>query len=115
MKARPIYSYWNFTFPKEKTNAERRALWISKVPRKNWNPTPQTEIALCERHFKREDIIFTSTDTNVRRKRKVDNDDSTRKELKRKRLKDCAIPCIWPGAPALLTKVVKSRSTIARG
>ena len=51
------------------------------------------------------DIIDESTDSNSRRKKKKNS------KLSRKRVKDDALPCIWPDLPEHLTKVVTPRPT----
>ena len=95
-----------FGFPKHKTEPERRASWIARVPRENWHPKDDAKIFLCEKHFLPTDIIVTSSDTNSRRKRK-----KTTEMLTHKRLKDSAMPCIWPGSPLHLSKIPTPRPT----
>ena len=94
-----------FEFPKHKDDPERRRKWISRVPRV-WNPKDDQSLFICEKHFRPEDIIRESTDTNSRRKRKKDSN-----QLYTKRYSDIAIPCIWPDAPSHLTNVTPSRVT----
>ena len=76
------------------------------MPRDNWHPKGDSNIFLCEDHFLSSDIVSASTDSNTRRKRKRSND-----ALSKKRLKDDAVPCIWPGLPAHLTKLSSPRPT----
>ena len=83
----------------------RRRLWISRVPR-IWKLTDTQRLFLCEMHFKSEDIIKESTDTNGRRKRKKKTD-----VLYTKPYRETAVPCIWPNAPAHLTNVAPARVT----
>ena len=92
-----------FEFPKD---PERRRLWISRIPRKDWKPSEKQRLFICESHFKSEDIIKESTDSNVQRKKQKESN-----RLYAKRYSDTAIPCIWPNAPEHLTHVTSARST----
>ena len=94
-----------FGFPKHDVDPEKRARWIARVPRKKWNPSEKSDLFLCENHFLSRDIITTSTDTNIRRTKMSSG------ELKRKRLTDDAMPCIWPDAPEYLSKITSPRPT----
>ena len=95
-----------FEFPDHKTDQQRRATWIARVPRDNWHPKEDSNIFLCEDHFLSSDIVSASTDSNPRRKRKRNSD-----ALSKKRLKDGAVLCILPGLPAHLTKLSSPRPT----
>jgi len=81
-----------FSFP---SDPEKRAIWVSKVPRQNWKPSASAKLFLCEKHFHHEDIVTSSKDSNPRRKRKRKSDN-----LMEKRLRDGAMPCIWPNVAA---------------
>ena len=59
-----------FEFPDHKTDQQRRATWIARVPRDNWHPKEDSNIFLCEDQFLSSDIVSASTDSNPRRKRK---------------------------------------------
>ena len=72
------------------------AKWIVKVPRENLHPKNESKLFICEKHFQESDIVATSTDSNNRRKRKKQSE-----VLGHKRLKEDAVPCIWPGSPHL--------------
>ena len=74
-----------FKFPDATKYPERRSEWISKVPRAEWKPDSSSELFLCELHFREEDIIRYSTDTNSRRKRKktAEGDSSEPQKLER--------------------------------
>ena len=82
-----------FQFPDERTYPQQRALWISKVPRANWQANKKRNLYLCEKHFHPDDIRSNSVDK--RRKRAT--------PLKRKRLKDGVVPTIWPNLPDYLS------------
>ncbi len=72
-------------FPRD---AARRELWIKAVPRANWQPS-QTSV-LCSLHFTQDDFKTERTDTNPYRKTGAGN-------LTRPRLKEDAVPRIFPG------------------
>ena len=95
-----------FEFPKHNNEPEKRARWIACVPRENWLPTDTQALHICEKHFQVCDVVTSSTDSNNRRKRKKGSD-----ALSRKRLRDDAVPCIWPGVPSHLSKIVSPRPT----
>ena len=80
-------------------------MWIARVPRENWNPKENANIFLCERHFMPSDIINGSMDSNSRRKKNKTS------KLYQNRIKEDALPCIWPDLPAHLTKVITPRPT----
>ena len=94
-----------FSFPSHDSAPERRARWISRVPRDEWHPGEKAKIFLCEKHFHASDIITDSIDSNSRRKK------TKQSKLCHKRLKDDAVPCIWPTLPGHLTKIVTPRPT----
>ena len=94
-----------FEFPKHVVDPEKRSRWIACVPNENWYVSKTQKLHFCENHFRPEDVITKSTDSNNRRKRKKGSD-----SLKRKRLKADALPCIWPGAPHL-SKLTSPRPT----
>ena len=95
-----------FKFPDGKKEPKKRAQWIAKIPRAYWNPEDDDDPRICELHFHDDDFIRQSTDSNKRRKRKKGNCDGN---LKRKRLKKDAVPSIWPGSPAYLSKKASTR------
>ena len=37
---------------------ERRAKWVARVPRDNWNPNDNTNLFLCDKHFMPSDILI---------------------------------------------------------
>ena len=82
-----------FAFPDGEKYPDARVRWISKVPRLNWNPGKKTNIKICHKHFRPEDITYESNDK--RRTRAV--------PLQQPRLKDDAVPSIWPNLPEHLT------------
>jgi hypothetical protein len=95
-----------FEYPKANVkDQDSRRKFLSHIPR-HWSPGENQVIHLCESHFKPEDVISHSTDSNPRRKRKKETT-----KLKHKRIKDGAIPCIWPGAPSYLTNITTPRPT----
>ena len=100
-----------FKFPGHDKEPQRRAEWVSLVPRKCWKPNVTTNIYICELHFEEKDFIKSSTDTNERRKRKKDaNCTWENAKLKRKRLNDDAKPSIWPRS-VHLSKLSSLQST----
>lgn len=88
-----------FLFPKDKT---RRSQWIKAIPRKDWNPSA-TAVVCCE-HFSDSDII------------RFDNylkEDGSLQQilLRRPRLKETAVPSIFPNLPYYLSvKNIQKRS-----
>ena len=58
-----------FAFPDAEKYSDERVRWINKVPRLNWNPGKKTNIKLCHKHFRPDDITYESNDK--RRKRAV--------------------------------------------
>ena len=101
-----------FKFPGHEKEPQRRAEWISKVPRTCWKPREDANIYICELHFQEKDFIQNSVDTNNRRKRKKAADDTWVGDvLKRKRLTKDAFPSIWPGAPSHLSKISSPRNS----
>ena len=95
-----------FEYPKPGTDPVKRKQLLQSIPRDEWDPSEAKSVFLCEAHFRPEHVISTSTDSNNRRKR---NKSTTK--LKRKRLTDDAVPCIWPGAPEYLSTVTTPRPT----
>ena len=94
-----------FEFPKHVIDPEKCSRWIAHVLRENWYLSKTQKLHLCENHFRPEDVITKSTDSNNRRKQKKGSD-----SLKQKRLKADALPCIWPGAPHR-SKLISPRPT----
>ena len=66
------------------------------ILRPNLNPTRNNGV--CELHFKPDDIIRERVDTNENRKKKKNNN------LSLVRLRDDAVPSIFPNCPSYLTK-----------
>ncbi len=77
-------------FPK---NPVKREQWIKAIPRANWSPSATSVV--CSLHFLKEDYKTERCDSNFRRKLG---------ELKSKRLKDDAVPRIFPGLPSYLSQ-----------
>lgn len=80
-------------FPKEQ---KRRDLWTKAIHRANWKPSKKS--AICSIHFDDSDYHSERVDSNIHRKVKQG-------QFKYRRLKDSAIPHIFPGLPAYLSKV----------
>ena len=59
-----------FSFPSHKSEPERRARWIARVPRDDWHPKEDESIFLCEKHYMPNDIIDESTDSIIGVKRR---------------------------------------------
>ena len=78
-----------------KQNPEKEALWIAKVPRAVWKPNKDSDLWICQMHFRESDYLTESRDSDLRRKRKRINT-----ALSRRRLNDDAYPSVWPGSPA---------------
>ncbi|KAK4884968.1 hypothetical protein RN001_001239 [Aquatica leii] len=85
-----------FSFPK---NEEIRSKWLRAIPRKDWIPTPSSVV--CCKHFNDMDIIrfhkFLQPDGSC-----------TQVALRYPKLKDVAVPCIFPNLPAYLSPPAKS-------
>ena len=58
-----------FEFPKSNVDLATRKKLLSRIPRQ-WCPAEDQIIHLFESHFRPEDVIKESTDSNPRRKRK---------------------------------------------
>jgi hypothetical protein len=81
-----------FKFPK---NEERKQAWLKAIPRDDF--TPSSSSVVCQLHFHSTDI--------VRYDKHLQPDGSTKELLlNRPRLKDNAIPSIFPNLPSYLTK-----------
>jgi hypothetical protein len=82
-----------FKFPK---NEERKQAWLKAIPRDDF--TPSSSSVVCQLHFHSTDI--------VRYDKQLQPDGSTKELLLNKpRLKDNAIPSIFPNLPSYLTKL----------
>ena len=68
----------------------------SKIPRKNWNVTENSRV--CEKHILPTDYVTERIDQQTRRIRKKG------KALVYRRLKDDAVPIVWPAHPPQLTQ-----------
>ena len=77
-------------FPKDPI---KRAKWIQAIPRRNWNPLKKAVI--CSLHFDKEDFKDNRIDSNTSRDLGA---------LKRKCLKEDAIPRKYPGLSKYLSK-----------
>jgi hypothetical protein len=82
----------NHVFPKDQ---KRRDLWTKAIPRANWKPSKSSVI--CSLHFDSSDYNTERRDSNIHRKVKEG-------QLKYRRLKETAVPHIFPGLPAYLSK-----------
>jgi hypothetical protein len=82
-----------FKFPE---NAERRDMWLRKIPRNNVTVTGQTVV--CVKHFEERTDTFVTSDGLVR-------------EIPRQRWKlaDDAFPSIFPELPAYLSTPLPSK------
>jgi hypothetical protein len=76
-------------FPKDDL---KRQQWIKAIPRTNW--TPAVNAVVCSLHFE---------DCDYKSQRSDKNSSRDRGELKYKRLKDDAVPRIFPGLPVYLS------------
>ena len=70
-----------------------RETWIKAIPRSDWMPSSHSVI--CSLHFEKSDFKAERTDTNAQRQRGG---------LKTRQLKKIAVPRIFPGCPAYLSK-----------
>ena len=78
-----------------------RERWVSAAPFE-WNPGKSAK--LCTLHFSIEDYTYDRKDTNTSRKRKLG-------EIKRKYLKEDAVPRLWPEWPKHYSKKVRAKRT----
>lgn len=83
-----------YKFPNDEELKQR---WIRSIPRQNWTLSPQHRV--CKKHFEKKDFLRFSLDSNSRRR-------VTRgsQRLLRLRLKDGAVPGIFPDLPLSLSK-----------
>jgi hypothetical protein len=77
-------------FPKD---PKLRKEWCKAIPRDDWEPTDSSRV--CGLHFEDLDYEQNRKDSNKNRKKG---------DLKRRKLKDDAIPRIFPNCPAYLSK-----------
>ena len=77
-------------FPKDK---KRRELWIKAIPRDKWKPSKASIV--CSLHFSDDDFKTERQDSNPSRKKFG--------SLKRRRLKENAVPTKFPGLPSYLS------------
>ena len=77
-------------------NEELLCNWLKNIARKNFKPSKYSK--LCSLHFKPDDFIEVSHDSNQRRKRKRDSE-----HLCYKRLKPGAVPSIFKNIPLYYT------------
>lgn len=83
-----------FKFP---SDSNLRQKWIKAIPRKNWTLTACHRV--CGNHFSQEDFLSTSSDTNSRRR-----GCRYSQALSVRRLKNTAIPHLFPSLPHYLSK-----------
>lgn len=82
-----------------------REEWKGKIPSKDkWDITPN--IAICSKHIIKDDIITNSSTQNKRGKR-IKNGEA----FARRRLKDDAIPTIFPGCSTHLASRKHTKQT----
>jgi len=84
------------TFHAFPSDPEIRGRWIRANPRKDFVPTQHSRI--CSLHFQPSDFSEIRTDTNKRRLKTV----SVKRQ--RRRLKEDAVPSVFPNAPEYFTK-----------
>ena len=88
-------------------NEELLCNWLKNIARKNFKPSKYSK--LCSLHFKADDFIKVSHDSNQRRKRKRDSE-----HLCYRRLKPGAVPSIFKNIPLYYTnKDIPLRSSNA--
>lgn len=68
--------------------------WVRANPRKDFVPTQHSK--LCSLHFKPSDFVDERRDSNVQRRKSLDN------KLVRRHLREGAVPSIFPNAPKYL-------------
>lgn len=79
---------------------------LKKKTRKDFKVTEYTRI--CSLHFVEEDFIEERKDSNERRSKKLTGN------LTKRRLKDSAIPSIFPNAPSYLSTEKKTQRSTKR-
>ena len=92
-KKSPYVGSWH-SLPSSDKRAALREKWIRAAPF-DWKPCKTARI--CGLHFSPSDYIVDRVDSNISR-------NSSNGELILKRLKDDAIPHIWPGHAEYLSK-----------
>ena len=78
------------------TDESRRSVWINRIPRKLNKKEKNSRI--CEKHFLLSDYV---TERNDKQNRRINRKG---KILKKRKLKEDAVPSVWPGLPAHLTR-----------
>ena len=93
-----------FRIPKEKS---RRELWLRSIPRSwdGWdeNTLKTTELLVCEKHFNDSDFKTIREDGHSTRKRTNEG-----KQLRRRSLKNDAVPSKWPNVPNYVSKIIST-------
>ena len=83
------------SFPNGDRRKQLREQWIAALPFKEWTPSKSSK--LCDLHFSPNDFVEDRRDTNTSR-------NTERGELKKKYLREDAIPHVWPEDPAYFSK-----------
>lgn len=79
-------------FPSDQNNFQK---WLNALRRKDYSPGKSAKI--CSLHFHNSDFCTEYTDTNVTRKRAYGQ------QRKRRKLKDGAVPSVFPNLPSYLS------------
>ena len=83
------------SFPNGDRRKQLREQWIAALPFKEWTPSKSSK--LCDLHFSPDDFVEDRRDTNTSR-------NTEHGELKKKYLREDAIPHVWPDYPAYFSK-----------
>ena len=87
------------SFPIKNNNLLQK--WLNPIPRTNLKSTKNSGV--CELHFKADDIMRKTKDTNKNRKEKKNNN------LSGVRLREDAVPSVFPNCSSYLTKNLPPR------
>ena len=87
-------SSMHVSFHKFPSDKDLLSKWLQAIPREF---TPSKTASLCSKHFRENDFISESTDSHKWRKK-------TGTVLTYRRLKDNAVPSIFPNLPSYLSK-----------
>lgn len=91
-----------FSFPRD---VDRKDKWLRAIPRKDFTPSVHSKV--CELHFHTSDFVTTLThcDESTGRRLEVTSD--------RVRLREDAVPTVFPNCPAYLTTTPAHRESLA--
>ncbi|GBN64872.1 hypothetical protein AVEN_38805-1 [Araneus ventricosus] len=89
-----------FSFPNDERLRER---WLHAIPKKDFNITKNSKV--CEEHFKDSEVLLNSTFSNEK------TGETISAPMKRPKLKENAVPSIFPGCPSCMSSASAIRES----